>query len=424
MADLKLYVFDDAVARGWQPFALTRPIGELLFGAYTFRARAERLLGVRCAGLITADHLLGFEEPDAAPVVLLGDVPTDTPRIFLSSRAVVDWTALRALPAGASLLRAGEHVIACSVPAGAANPDPRWIESPSADGSPIVEVAAHVIIRVWDLVSGNSAQITRDFEARGSVPRDGRATADVSGSDAAGGVQTVPSGCDAIGFAAGMLRLGAGVTIEPNVVLDFTHGPIHLDDGVTIRAFTRLAGPAYVGRGSTLLGGPYEAVSIGPVCRIHGELEESVVLGYSNKAHDGFLGHAYLGRWVNLGALSTNSDLKNNYGTIRMWTPDGERDTGLIKLGCLLGDHVRTGIGALINTGTVVGTGSNLYGTDMPPKHVPPFSWGTGAELVEYDVEKFLAVTGTVMGRRNLSLSDPMRDVLRAAWHIGRSGAS
>jgi UDP-N-acetylglucosamine diphosphorylase/glucosamine-1-phosphate N-acetyltransferase len=164
-------------------------------------------------------------------------------------------------------------------------------------------------------------------------------------------------------------------------------------------------------------------VSIGPVCRVHGEVEESVVLGYSNKAHDGFLGHAYLGRWVNLGALTTNSDLKNNYGTIRMWTPSGERDTALIKLGCLLGDHVKTGIGALINTGTVIGAGSSLFGTEMPPKYVPPFSWGTGTNLVAYDTDRFLSVTATVMGRRKLFLADGMRDMLRSAWHKGRQGA-
>src|SRR5690606_29076757 len=122
--------------------------------------------------------------------------------------------------------------------------------------------------------------------------------------------------CDTIAFSDGMLQLGDNVTIEPNVVLDFSHGPIRLDDGVTVRAFTRLAGPSYVGAGSTLLGGPYEAASIGPVCRVRGEVEESVILGYSNKAHAGFLGHAYLGRWVNLGAMTANSDLKNSYGTI------------------------------------------------------------------------------------------------------------
>lgn len=412
MPELKLYVFDDGTARSWQPFALTRPIGELLFGAHTFRARAERLLGLRCSGLITSDHLYGFDEPGAAPVVRLSDVPETTPRVFLSSRSVVDWRALRTLPAGAALLHAGGHVIGCSLPAGAPNPAPHWIESPSADGSPVVEVAARVLERVWDLVSENAAQITRDHEAHGQAA--GREDTPV---------QSVPPGCDAIAYAPGMLRIGADVTIEPNVVLDFSHGPIHLEDGVTIRAFTRLAGPAYVGSGSTLLGGPYEAVSIGPVCRVHGEIEESVVLGYSNKAHDGFLGHAYLGRWVNLGALTTNSDLKNNYGTIRMWTPAGEQDTGQIKLGSLLGDHVKTGIGALINTGTVVGAGANLFGTDMPPKYVPPFSWGTGGDLTEYDVEKFIAVTTTVMGRRELSLSDAMANVLRSAWRIGRSAA-
>jgi UDP-N-acetylglucosamine diphosphorylase / glucose-1-phosphate thymidylyltransferase / UDP-N-acetylgalactosamine diphosphorylase / glucosamine-1-phosphate N-acetyltransferase / galactosamine-1-phosphate N-acetyltransferase len=192
---------------------------------------------------------------------------------------------------------------------------------------------------------------------------------------------------------------------------------------VTVRSFTRLGGPAYVGPGSTLLGGPFAAVSIGPMCKVHGEMEETIVLGYSNKAHDGFLGHACLGRWVNLGAMTTNSDLKNNYGRIRMWTPSGDADTGLVKLGCLLGDHVKTGIGALLNTGTVVGAGSNLFGSELPPKYVPPFSWGSGSELVAYDVERFLAVAGTVMGRRGLELGDGMRQLLREAWRLGREQA-
>ena len=403
MTQAKLYMFDDKVARTWHPFALTRPIGELLLGAFTFRARAERLLGVQCSGHITAPHLRGFEEPGAAPVADLSDIGTDAPRIFLSSRAVIDWHAMQTRPAGTVLLRTGDHIIACMLPAGAPNPDPAWVDAPRADGSQIVDVSGRVIDHVWDLIAENPAQITRDCDARGT--------------DAA----AAQPACDTIAYRPGMLHTGADVTIEPNVVLDFSHGPIWLDNGVTVRAFTRLAGPAYVGEQSTLLGGPYEAVSVGPVCRVHGEVEESVVLGYSNKAHDGFLGHAYLGRWVNLGALTTNSDLKNNYGTIRMWTPEGEADTGLIKLGCLLGDHVKTGIGALINTGTVIGAGSNLYGTEMPPKYVAPFSWGSGSELVAYDVDRFLRVTATVMGRRKLELSESMSAVLRRAWEMSRA---
>jgi UDP-N-acetylglucosamine diphosphorylase/glucosamine-1-phosphate N-acetyltransferase len=401
MQDLQLYLYDDAVARGWQPFALTRPIGELLLGAYTFRARAERLFGVRCAGHITAEHLRGFEEPDAAPVIDIADIGTAAPRLFLSSRVVLDPTTL-ALPTHAAVLRIDGRAVGTYLPAGAPAPTAASLDSDDTDTAAL-DVSGRIIERVWDLVAQNPAQIRTDFDARG--------TQDLH-------IGTPP--VESIGYSDGMLRLGDGVTLEPNVVFDFSHGPIWLDRDVTVRAFTRLAGPAYIGRGSTLLGGPYDALSVGPTCRVHGEVEESVILGYSNKAHDGFLGHAYLGRWVNLGALATNSDLKNNYGTIRMWTPDGDTDTGLIKLGCLLGDHVKLGIGALINTGTVIGAGSNLYGTEMPPKYVPPFSWGSGSELTAFDAQKFVALAATVMGRRKLELSDGMRGVLQRAWSMSQ----
>jgi UDP-N-acetylglucosamine diphosphorylase / glucose-1-phosphate thymidylyltransferase / UDP-N-acetylgalactosamine diphosphorylase / glucosamine-1-phosphate N-acetyltransferase / galactosamine-1-phosphate N-acetyltransferase len=409
MTDVKLYLYDDDVARGWQPFALTRPVGELLFGAHTFRSRAEHLFGVRCAGHITAAHLAGFAEPDAAPVVDLSEVKTAAPRLFLSSRAVLNWPHRFQVPDQPAVLRTGADVVGWYAPAGTPTPSAQWFAEPDALAERVIDMDGRQLLHVWDLVSENPAQVLRDFEAR--QPREG-----IEDVERAGQFQ-------AIGYRARLLHLGAGVTIEPNVVLDFTDGPIWLEDGVTVRACTRLAGPAYVGRNSTLLGGPYTAVSIGPVCKVHGEVEETVVLGYSNKAHDGFLGHAYLGRWVNLGAMTTNSDLKNNYGTIRMWTPGGETDTGLIKLGCLLGDYVKTGIGSLLNTGTVVGAGSNLFGSAMPPKYVPPFSWGTGSELVAFDREKFVDLTATVMERRDLALPDSMREMLLRSWDTSRGGA-
>jgi UDP-N-acetylglucosamine diphosphorylase / glucose-1-phosphate thymidylyltransferase / UDP-N-acetylgalactosamine diphosphorylase / glucosamine-1-phosphate N-acetyltransferase / galactosamine-1-phosphate N-acetyltransferase len=195
---------------------------------------------------------------------------------------------------------------------------------------------------------------------------------------------------------------------------------VWLDEGARVRAFTRLAGPAYVGRRSQLLGGSVEAVSIGDVCRIRGEFAESVCLSWVNKAHDGHMGHAYLGAWVNLGAETTNSDLKNNYGTIRLWTPGGEVDTGSIKVGSFLGDHVKTGIGLLLNTGTVIGAGSNLYGAAMPPRYVPPFSWGTGEELTAYRIDKFLEVAERAMARRDVALDAGGRQQLHAAFRLGR----
>jgi UDP-N-acetylglucosamine diphosphorylase / glucose-1-phosphate thymidylyltransferase / UDP-N-acetylgalactosamine diphosphorylase / glucosamine-1-phosphate N-acetyltransferase / galactosamine-1-phosphate N-acetyltransferase len=419
MNSLALYLYDDARSRDWQPFSLTRPCGELLLGAHTFRDRAERLFGAPCTGHITGPHLHGFQEPDAAPVVEPGSIATTGPRLYLSSRAVVDWGLDFTTPARPTVLRVAGEAAGWYAPAGAPNPEPRWLESPALEGD-IVDLDGRMLQHVWDLVAENPQQIALDHAAAATPETGGIGAA--AGSEAATGSGHA-SGFQAIGEAAGRLRLGRGVTIEPGVVFDFTAGPIWLDDDVTIRAFTRLSGPAYVGRGSTLLGGVFAAISIGPLCKVHGEMEETVVLGYSNKAHDGFLGHAYLGRWVNLGAMTTNSDLKNNYGRIRMWTPTGDADTGLVKLGCLLGDHVKTGIGALLNTGTIVGAGSNLFGSELPPKYVPPFSWGSGSNLVAYDADRFLAVAETVMARREVSLGDGMRRLLREAWRLGREQA-
>ena len=169
--------------------------------------------------------------------------------------------------------------------------------------------------------------------------------------------------------------------------------------------------------GSLLItfGGPVGFSSIGPVCKVRGEIDTSVLVGYCNKAHDGYLGHALLGRWVNLGALTTNSDLKNNYSSVRLRLGTDEIDSGLIKVGAFLGDHVKTGIGTLLNTGAVVGAGSNLFGGRMPPKYVPPFSWGEGDQLEEYRVDKFLATAEIAMRRRGVELSEGMRHVLTGA---------
>ena len=152
-------------------------------------------------------------------------------------------------------------------------------------------------------------------------------------------------------------------------------------------------------------------------------LEESVVLGYSNKAHHGFIGNAYVGRWVNLGELTTNSDLKNNYGTIRLGGPDGEIETGLLKLGCLLGDHVKTAIGTRINTGTAVGAGANLFGDGLPPKWVPPFAWGGDHESPAFARDRFLDTAARVLERRGVAFDDPTREWLSSCWDVARGTA-
>jgi hypothetical protein len=144
-------------------------------------------------------------------------------------------------------------------------------------------------------------------------------------------------------------------------------------------------------------------------------MSEVVVLGHTNKAHDGFVGHSYLGRWVNLGAGTITSNLKNTYSNVQLWTPDGVRDTGTIKLGALIGDHVKVGIGTRLTTGSVIGAGSNIYGSTMPPKYVPPFSWGEGDDLAMYRLDQFLQTAERAMGRRGMTLTERERCQLAAA---------
>jgi UDP-N-acetylglucosamine diphosphorylase/glucosamine-1-phosphate N-acetyltransferase len=206
--------------------------------------------------------------------------------------------------------------------------------------------------------------------------------------------------------------------IEPHVVLDASAGPIYISAGAHIRSFTRITGPCYIGRDVNVMGGDVTGCSIGDVCKVRGELSSTIMLGHSNKGHDGFVGHSYLGRWVNLGAGTITSNLKNTYGTVALWTPDGERDTGLQFLGTLFGDHVKTGIGLRLTTGTVLGAGANVYG-EMPPKVVGPFSWGGGPPYSVYRADKFVETAARMMTRRHVELTDRARRHLMLV-HGGR----
>ena len=402
---MKLILFDDAVADAWAPFALTRPAGELLFGALTLRARAERIFGVGASLHLAASHLQGFDEPGAPRVVGREQPPADGDRLFLCSRAVPAWNTppVRLEGIAPGPIRVGADVAGWWAPAGTPAPDPDFLLSLNpVNVADTTAISGRTVQHVWDLISENPEQIATDIRAIFPTPAE----------------TALPNGAYCLG--SGPVVLGEGVTVEPGVVFDTSDGPIWLDREVRIRAFTRIAGPAYIGPGSVVLGGSLEAVSVGPVCKVRGELAESVCVGYVNKAHDGHIGHAYLGRWVNLGAETTNSDLKNNYGTVRLWTPQGETDTETIKMGALLGDHVKTGIGLLLNTGTLVGAGSNLYGAEMPPRYVPPFSWGTGEALSPYRLDKFLEVAERAMARRDVALSAAARAQLCAAWDTAR----
>lgn len=396
MTDRSLYLFDDRQARRWAPLTLTRPVGELLRGCLTMRRRAEMVLGMSCAGHLSRSDLHGFDEPGAAPVVDRGEVIVSGTRVFLSSRAVLDFADVE-IPSTSARLAVDGQTVGWIVPEGEPLPPDEWIRTPDRaprDGE-VVELEGRVVGHLWDAVAENPAQISTDIQHLWPGDDD-------------------PPGVVRIGD--GSISLGEDAEIEPGVHVDVRDGPVRLADGARVEGPGRLTGPLFVGPGSTVFGGSVGVSSLGPVCLVRGEVTDSIFLGYVNKAHDGHMGHAYLGRWVNLGAFTTNSDLKNNYRSVRVWTLDGEKDTGLLKVGCFLGDHVKTGIGTVLNTGTVIGAGSNVFGGLMPPSVVPPFSWGAGSDLRDHRLEKFMETAQRVMARRDQGLTPGVTRILRTAW--------
>ncbi len=204
------------------------------------------------------------------------------------------------------------------------------------------------------------------------------------------------------------IHIGARTDIHPTVSIDAAKGPIYISHDVRVGAYAALEGPLYLGPGCTvnpqawLHGGN----AIGPVCKVGGEIHGCVVDGFSNKQHHGFLGHAYVGSWVNIGAGCCNSDLKNTYGTVRAAINGAEVDTGVQFFGAVIGDHAKIGINASIPTGAVMGTAASVSGGRMIPKFVPSFAWMTGDGISSGDPRKLLDTARVAMARRNVDITD------------------
>jgi len=201
------------------------------------------------------------------------------------------------------------------------------------------------------------------------------------------------------------IYIGENSIIRPGVILDASKGPIIIADHVYVDIGALIQGPVYIGPYCTINPGAKlrQNVTLGPMCKVGGEVEDVIFQGYDNKQHDGFLGHSYIGEWVNLGANTNNSDLKNNYGSISIQIGDDTIETGRQLLGSIISDYVRTGISTMINTGSVIGLGANIFGAGFQPKYIPPFQWGTDAKT---ELEKFIHTIETMKNRRGKSLGE------------------
>lgn len=371
----------------WQPFAGVRPIAELRAGAWRIWERwlgqtEGRKDGKTESVVVMGTHVADFADVDSVPVIPVG--PVVGPAIVARSDFAPAGEVLALDPKTRRLVHDGVTV-AWIVPEGET-----W-RSPHDQG-PHEEVEGMLLRGTWDLITALEHFLPADCaDALADNP------------------DPVPDGCLVLGDPGDVACFSAAV--EPGVVFDVRHGAIVLEPGVQVRTGTRLEGPLFVGAGTILAGGAIRHSAIGPRCRVHGELSTSVFLGYANKSHDGFVGHSVLGHWVNLGAGTITSNLKNTYGEIRLDLPGGRLATGRTNLGTLFGDHAKTAIGSLLSTGTVVGAGANVLGAPVP-RWVAPFAWGPDDERMTED--GFVTVARRVMPRRDVTVDERIERSLRA----------
>jgi UDP-N-acetylglucosamine diphosphorylase/glucosamine-1-phosphate N-acetyltransferase len=211
--------------------------------------------------------------------------------------------------------------------------------------------------------------------------------------------------------------LGEKVQLMPGTVLDASDGPIIICDDVQIMAHSFIQGPCFIGKNSIIKAGSqiYGKTVIGPFCKIGGEIENSVFHGYSNKQHSGFIGHSYIGEWVNLGAMTTTSDLKNTYGSIEVSLKGKKINTNMKFLGLICGDHTKTAIGTLFTTGTIIGVCSSIHKANAEPsKEISSFSWGEKG--IQYMFEKAIHVAEIVMARRGKTLTEVHISILQSEY--------
>lgn len=373
------------------PLTYTRPIANLRVGILTLDEKWSRHLAPESCGYITQEYL----QSKFSPVSPANDTLWVIDGLIPSPQLM---TAAKKLQACEALTVDSKIVLA----KGKTSP----IEEPKSYTLKEFSGTVNQIIYSWDIFRLNGQEIRRDFE----LITTGRKSAGVSDP------HTIVYGSENI-------FVEEGVTVKA-AVLNAENGPIYLGKNSEVQEGALIRGPFAMGERSVVSMGTKLRgdTSAGPHCKLGGEISNCVFWGYSNKGHDGFLGNSVIGEWCNFGAGTNNSNLKNNYDPVRMWdfASGSFAHTGLQFCGLIMGDHSKTAIGTLFNTGTTVGVAANVYGEGFPRTIIPSFAWGGASGFVTHNPRKAFITADIVMKRRNLALSQDDKDILN---HIFESSA-
>ena len=404
---MRVAVFEDQTFENFYPLTLTRPIFDLKCGQTTLREKITRKFKNEKFSLFMRDYLAPCSRNKVKDVPINdSDCLKEDELLLVNGRWLIKEGDFKKIEEEEVGLCEGEllYVYIKKNKGGIQGNFQDFLKSVQAKIKSKKEVKATLISYPWDLIRENGEALKEDFKfVDKSSSKDLPPQSLVNGDP-------------------GQVYIAEGAEIHPFVILDTTRGPVIIEKGAILFPFARVEGPTSIGKETHIMSGAKirEGTSIGPVCRVGGEVEETIIHGYANKFHDGFLGHSYVGEWVNIGAMTTNSDIKNDYSPVFAYVKGELRDTGELKVGCFIGDHAKTSIGTLFNTGSVIGVMCNVVATGKPlPKFVPSFAWFINEKVSKgYGFRMLLETAKAATARRSRVLTEEEIKVLEEAYEI------
>lgn len=390
---MQLCIFEDIYFDRLEPLIFSRPTYDLICGINTIRAKIFRAYPNTRFSL----HCRQYLEPVVKaknPNVDVNRIE-DTSCLFVNGRilAPVNMAEIIPLEEEGNKLYVNKGTVIAARVTGKKLDDLKanlfdLFSLNDFDGIPTEQVDIKHIDYIWDLSANNREQFIQDFNYLAREKQEKQLGKIYEGA------HLVEKDC---------IFIDEGAEIKPGAVLDASNGPIYIDKNAVIHANSVVENAVYVGEGSQIKSCAriYDNVCIGKVCKVGGEVEDSIILPFTNKQHSGFIGHAYLGSWVNIGADTNCSDLKNNYGSVKVYVNGEVVDSGSQFLGVIMGDHTKTAINTMFNTGTIVGFSCNIFGAGFPSKYIPSFSWGGADAVTTYDIQRSIETAKRAMIRRD-----------------------
>ncbi|MCH2212508.1 MAG: hypothetical protein MK110_14475 [Fuerstiella sp.] len=402
---MRVLLFEDKACSALSPIALLRPAFELICGQSCLRSRVHSALPISEWGVCVRPWLADVYA-EAQPECHVNDQEwtTDGKTLLINGRWIPQ-TQLLVESFSEGQVGIIDSEVAWAVLSGndLSELSGNWEALPEFVSSwPSVAAGGTIIRYPWDLIKQNPVQLQCDFKDSG-----------VSQTPASDHVQCLGDPAD--------VYVSENSIIDPYVVIDARGGPVSIGNHAHVQSFTRIEGPCHIGSNSQLFRAHVRSgTTIGEMCRVGGEIEESILLGYVTKYHDGFLGHSYVCPWVNFGAMTTTSDLKNNYSSVKVPLQGHGIDSGMNKVGTFFGDHAKTAIGSMFNTGSSIGVMSMVLPTDgLLPRHVPSFSSvSSGSLSLPWTLQSGLQTARIAMPRRGKELTPVLEAQLRAVYDL------